>query len=50
MRAQQAAFFKAMTGGLIPGAAKETTKADDDLGEIKNQLAALQEKLSKLGK
>lgn len=50
MRAQQAAFFKAMTGGLIPAASKETTKADDDLGEIKNQLAALQEKLSKLGK
>jgi polyhydroxyalkanoate synthesis repressor PhaR len=49
MRAQQAAFFKAMTGGMIPGAAT-SEPADDDLGEIKDQLAALQEKLSKMGK
>ncbi len=55
MRAQQEAFFKAMTGGMIPGAGVgkpegEDAKDGDDLGEIKNQLAALQEKLSKLGK
>jgi hypothetical protein len=49
MRAQQAAFFKAMTGGMIPGASTSEA-ADDDLGEIKDQLAALQEKLSKMGK
>jgi len=49
MRAQQQAFFKAMTGGLIPGATGPA-KEGDDLGEIKDQLAALQEKLSKLGK
>ncbi|MDP5084270.1 MAG: polyhydroxyalkanoate synthesis repressor PhaR [Yoonia sp.] len=49
MRAQQAAFFKAMTGGMIPS--KTAPESDgDDLGEIKEQLAALQEKLSKLGK
>ena len=53
MRAQQEAFFKAMTGGMIPGAADQTDSKDDgnsDLGEIKDQLAALQEKLSKMGK
>jgi polyhydroxyalkanoate synthesis repressor PhaR len=50
MRAQQAAFFKAMTGGIIPAASADKTEGDDDLGEIKNQLTALQEKLSKLGK
>lgn len=50
MRAQQAAFFKAMTNGIIPAAGEEKTQAGDDLGEIKNQLAALQEKLSKMGK
>ena len=50
MRVQQAAFFKAMTGGAIPGAEAKKTEGSDDLGEIKDQLAALQEKLSKLGK
>ncbi len=49
MRTQQAAFFKAMTGGMIPGSTAAAGE-DDDLGEIKNQLAALQEKLSKMGK
>ena len=52
MRAQQTAFFKAMTGGIIPtgssGPARET--GNDDLADIKNQLTELQEKLSKLGK
>ena len=50
MRAQQAAFFKAMTGGIIPAASADKTEAGDDLGEIKSQLAALQEKLSKIAK
>ena len=50
MRAQQAAFFKAMTGGMIPGADAEKSEGGGDLGEIKDQLAALQEKLSKMGK
>ena len=53
MRAQQEAFFKAMTGGMIPGAGASDDadkKGTDDLGEIKDQLAALQEKLSKMGK
>ena len=50
MRAQQAAFFKAMTSGIVPVASAEKAEAGDDLGEIKNQLAALQEKLSKMGK
>jgi polyhydroxyalkanoate synthesis repressor PhaR len=49
MRAQQAAFFKAMTGGIIPGTTGPEKEADD-LGEIKEQLAALQEKLAKMGK
>ena len=49
MRAQQAAFFQAMTGGMIPGTSGPAPE-DGDLGEIKEQLAALQEKLSKMGK
>lgn len=49
MQAQQAAFFKAMTGGIMP-TSSVPEKESDDLGEIKDQLAALQEKLAKLGK
>ena len=54
MQAQQQAFMKAMTGGMMPAAtpapaAKETSK-DEDLDDIKAELAALQDKLSKLGK
>ena len=53
MRAQQEAFFKAMTGGVIPGG-KGTVPAreegGDDLDAIKAQLAEMQEKLSKMGK
>jgi polyhydroxyalkanoate synthesis repressor PhaR len=52
MRAQQELFMKAMTGGVVPGgtdASAEKT-SDDDLSDIKNQLAALQEKLSRMGK
>ena len=55
MKAQQEAFMKAMTGGW-PGAApaKEDAKPEpasnsEDLDEIKQQLADLQSKLSKLG-
>jgi len=53
MRAQQEAFFKAMTAGVVPGAADasdDKKDKDSDLGEIKDQLAALQEKLSKMSK
>lgn len=53
MRAQQEAFFKAMTGGMMgaAGGAGTTPKDEgDDLNEIKDQLAALQDKLSKMGK
>ena len=58
MRAQQEAFMKAMTGG-IPGitptkateeAAEKPSPADENLDEIKAQLAELQRKLSPLGK
>ena len=49
MRAQQAAFFKAMTGGLV-GGNTAPAKDGDDLDDIKTQLAALQEKLAKMGK
>ena len=58
MRAQQEAFFKAMTGGMgkswsAPTSEDGTTEADEketseDLDEIKKQLADLQNKLSKL--
>ncbi|MBU2361024.1 polyhydroxyalkanoate synthesis repressor PhaR [Loktanella sp. M215] len=52
MRTQQAAFFKAMTGGMIPGVSREPSaqKPADDLETIKAQLAEMQDKLSKLGK
>ncbi len=51
MRAQQEAFFKAMTGGIMPGSTTpEKEQTGDDLNEIKDQLAALQEKLSKMSK
>ena len=64
MRAQQEAFFKSMTGRLggkdmMGGTAPSTTSApskdaqsdkDDNLDEIKAQLADLQRKLSNLGK
>lgn len=48
MRAQQEAFFKAMTGGLMgsTGPAKENS----DLDDIKKQLAELQSKLNRMGK
>lgn len=64
-RAQQEAFFKAMTGGMAGGAmgnswsapapeeAEAPSSAEDskeDLQAIKSQLADLQTKLSKLGK
>lgn len=59
MRAQQEAFVKAMTGGLggLTGMStsptpKDTPDSDDkgDLDEIKAQLAALQQQLSKMSK
>ncbi len=57
MKAQQEAFFKAMTGGMAKGWGTTADEdADDqpkpssgDLDEIKKQLADLQSKLSKLG-
>ncbi|MEX3016329.1 polyhydroxyalkanoate synthesis repressor PhaR [Gymnodinialimonas hymeniacidonis] len=54
MRAQQEAFFKAMTGGMAAGDAPEAEATADDtapaeeLDEIKRQLADLQSKLSKM--
>ncbi|WP_368187349.1 polyhydroxyalkanoate synthesis repressor PhaR [Aestuariibius sp. HNIBRBA575] len=58
MRAQQEAFFKAMTGGGIPGMTGASTPApkpdpqtsEEGLDDIKKQLSELQDKLSKLGK
>ena len=56
MQAQQQAFMKAMTGGIMPSSAakpaepSEPDTTDEDLDNIKSELAALQEKLSKLGK
>jgi polyhydroxyalkanoate synthesis repressor PhaR len=57
MRAQQEAFLKAMTGGMgqgwsgpspDDGPGGEETSAEDELAEIKKQLAELQSKLSKM--
>ncbi|NKB29432.1 MAG: polyhydroxyalkanoate synthesis repressor PhaR [Rhodobacteraceae bacterium] len=55
MKAQQEAFMKAMTGGLANwGSPSQPAEADanaeSDLDEIKAQLAAMQDKLSKMGK
>jgi polyhydroxyalkanoate synthesis repressor PhaR len=54
MRAQQEMFMKAMTGGIMPGAAEAEEPANkssgDDLSDIKDQLASLQDKLSKMAK
>ena len=54
--AQQEAFFKAMTSGFGAEASMASTESKtpenvapkDDLSEIKSQLSALQEQLSKL--
>ena len=51
MQAQQQAFLKAMTGGIMPEPAKSDPKPQaDDLDTIKQQLAEMQDKLSKMGK
>lgn len=58
MKAQQAAFMKAMTGGIArwPSSPSEDDADDeaptkaDDLTEIRAQLAELQKQLAKLGK
>ena len=56
MKTQQAAFLKAMTAGMMPGeTVQDSTPATEkntgeDLSDIKAELAALQEKLSKMGK
>lgn len=52
MRAQQELFMKAMTGGMMPskGDAPAEKGDGDDLSDIKKQLAALQDQLSKIGK
>ncbi len=55
MQAQQEAFMRAMMGGFSAGAApeapeaKEKTSKDEELNEIKKQLAELQKKLSGMG-
>lgn len=58
MKAQQEAFMKAMTGGLAGGwsePAKDDDSADSaeaptELEEIRQQLAAMQEQLAKMGR
>lgn len=54
MRAQQEAFFKAMTGGVMgssgPAMESEEKKEGEDLESIRAQLSDLQDKLSKISK
>ena len=51
MRAQQQAFFKAMTGGLSGAMGSSgPTREDTDLDDIKKQLAELQSKLNRMSK
>jgi len=54
MQAQQKAFLNAMTGGMVPtpdaDTASSTKESSEDLNDIKAELAALQDKLSKLAK
>lgn len=56
MRAQQEAFFKAMTGGLGKGWSgpgheddEDAGQSDSNLDEIRAQLAEMQKQLSKMG-
>ncbi len=50
MRAQQEAFFKAMTGGMMGSTGPQPDKNGDSFEEVKKQLAELQAKLAKMGK
>ena len=53
MRAQQEAFLKAMTGGMMPGGttgAEGDGEKGEDLDDIKKELAELQRKLAKMSK
>lgn len=52
MKAQQEAFLKAMTGGFAGGddPQEETPSGATELDTIREQLAAMQEQLSKMGK
>ena len=55
MRAQQEAFFQAMMGGADISGSKSSSDDEDkdseaELDELKQQLAEMQEKLSKFGK
>jgi len=52
MKAQQEAFFKAMTGGFSVGDEPKEDVSDgtSELDTIREQLAAMQEQLSKMGK
>ncbi len=55
MQAQQAAFLKAMTGGMgtwpgRPEGGESREASGEDLDEIKNQLADLQAKLARMNK
>lgn len=54
MQAQQRAFLKAMTGGMVGGDTDDKTPAPDraesnkELDEIRSQLSALQDQLAKM--
>ncbi|MBB3712918.1 polyhydroxyalkanoate synthesis repressor PhaR [Limimaricola variabilis] len=50
MRAQQAAFFKAMTGGMMGSTGPKPEREEDNLDDIKKQLAELQSKLARMSK
>jgi len=51
MRAQQEAFIKAMTGGMMPGSSGPAPEEKpEDLDDIKKELASLQAKLAKMSK
>ena len=52
MKAQQEAFFKVMTGGFSGGdePKDDTQNAASELDTIREQLAAMQEQLTKMGK
>lgn len=54
MRAQQAAFLKAMTGGMsgwsAPAEESEAEAQDSELDQIRRQLAEMQAQLAKMGK
>lgn len=49
MRAQQEAFFKAMTGGMVGSSSGPAPEEDEDIDKMRRQLAEMQARLARMG-